>query len=462
MDIARLKAWTSHQLFYAQTSGHAWWARTTLFVFRLIYAVVMDAARGQLTLRAMGLVYTTLLSLVPLLAVSFSMLKAFGVHNKMEPMLAQLLQPLGSQGDEITSRVVDFVENINVNVLGALGMILLLYTVIALIQKIEQAFNATWRVTRMRSLSQRFSDYLSVLLVGPLLVFSALGLTATALNSALVESLRAIPGFGFIIAMATKLLPYALIIGAFTFVYIFVPNTRVRLGSALVGATVAGVLWQTVGWAFGSFIVAGSTRYTAIYSAFATLILFMIWLYLSWFILLVGSSVAYYHQHPRRLMVAGDETRLSPALMERVALSVMAIVARAHYRREPSPTVDHLADALGLPTDTVMEAVTALCQRRLLASVADDAHADMEGLVPGTPPEETRVAEVIDAARHYREGGGLDPESMTTPSVVAAYIQDVEASVQERFGELTVRQLAIEMADAKPAMAAEPATSVSY
>lgn len=445
MDIARFQAWATHQLFYAETRGRPWWIRTGLFLVRLLYAVALDATRGQLTLRAMGLVYTTLLSLVPLLAVSFSMLKAFGVHNQMEPLLARLLAPLGPKGAEITERVVEFVENIQVGVLGTLGMVLLLYTVIALMQKIEQAFNATWRVQRLRRLSQRFSDYLSVLLVGPVLVFSALGVTATVLSSEIVRELAQIPGFGLVIATTAQLLPYALIIGAFTFVYIFIPNTRVRLLSALFGATTAGVLWQTTGWVFGTFIAGTASRYTAVYSAFATLILFMIWLYLSWLILLIGASVAYYHQHPRRLVIFGDETRLSPALMERVALSVMALVARAHYQREPALTLDDLAHTLGLPVDTIMEAVNALTQKGLLATLDESDHRPGEGgLVPGTPLEETRVSEVLDAARHHRESEGLDPESMHTPAVVQRYMAATEDSLAEQFGEITVRQLAMD------------------
>jgi membrane protein len=445
LDIARLQAWATHQLFYAETRGQPWWTRLGLFLVRLAYAVTLDATRGQLTLRAMGLVYTTLLSLVPLLAVSFSMLKAFGVHNQMEPMLGRLLAPLGPKGSEITERVVEFVENIQVGVLGALGMVLLLYTVIALIQKIEQAFNATWRVQRLRRFSQRFSDYLSVLLVGPVLVFSALGLTATVLGSETVRELAEIPGFGLLIATTAKLLPYALIIGAFTFVYIFVPNTRVRFVSALCGATAAGILWQSTGWVFGTFIAGTASRYTAVYSAFASLILFMIWLYLSWLILLIGATVAYYHQHPRRLVIVGDETRLSPALMERVALSVMALVAHAHYQREPTLTLDDLANRLGLPVDTVMEAVNALTHRGLLATLDDnDTRLGAGGLVPGTPLEETRVSEVIDAARHHRESDGLEPGSMTTPPVVARYMAATEATLAEQFGEMTVRQLAMD------------------
>jgi len=458
LDLAQLQNWAKHQLFYAETRGRPWWTRYGLFLVRLGYAVALDATRGQLTLRAMGLVYTTLLSLVPLLAVSFSMLKAFGIHNQMQPMLDRLLAPLGSQGSEITGRIVEFVENIDVGVLGAIGMVLLLYTVIALMQKIEQAFNASWRVQRLRRLSQRFSDYLSVLLVGPLLVFSALGVTATVLSSQIVESLAAIPGIGLIIANATKLLPYVLIIAAFTFVYIFVPNTRVRFTSALFGAVVAGILWQSIGWAFGAFI-AGSAHYTAVYSAFASLMLFMIWLYVSWLILLIGASVGYYYQYPRRLLVIGDETRVSPALMERIALSATVLVAGNYYQRQPPLTIDDIADSLGLSADTVSEAVDALLERGLLEMLAEDDNGTADRLLPARPMEETRVAEVLDAARHHRERGGLDPESMATPVAVARYLEDLDAVIQERFGDITVRQLALtaDAGEAPNATATAPA-----
>ena len=146
---------------------------------RVLYRVLGDVVDGQLTLRAMSLVYTTLLSLVPLLAVSFSVLKGFGVHNQIEPILLNVLAPLGERGVEITRQIIEFVENVKVGVLGSLGLGLLLFTVVSLTQKIERAFNYTWRVTEHRSFVQRFSDYISVILIGPLLIFSAIGITAS-------------------------------------------------------------------------------------------------------------------------------------------------------------------------------------------------------------------------------------------------------------------------------------------
>ena len=131
--------------------------RLVVFISRVLYVLVKELMGGQLNLRAMSLVYTTLLSMVPLLAVSFSVLKGFGVHNRIEPLLYNLLLPLGPNGVEITEKIIGFVENVKVGVLGSVGFALLIYTVIALMQKIESAFNYVWRIDHLRSMSQRSS-----------------------------------------------------------------------------------------------------------------------------------------------------------------------------------------------------------------------------------------------------------------------------------------------------------------
>ena len=156
--------------------------RFLVFVLRVLHLLFKELMGGQLNLRAMSLVYTTLLSIVPLLAVSFSVLKGFGVHDKLEVLLYNLLTPLGPSGVEITDKIVTFVDNVRVGVLGSIGLALLIYTVIALLQKIEAAFNFVWQIENLRSFSQRFSNYLSVILIGPVLIFSAVGFTATVLN----------------------------------------------------------------------------------------------------------------------------------------------------------------------------------------------------------------------------------------------------------------------------------------
>ena len=137
----------------------------------------------------MSLVYTTLLSIVPLIALSFSVLKGLGYHRYLEPLLYQFLEPLGDRATEITARVMEFVENVQSGVLGSLGLAFLLYTVISMIQKVEESFNFVWRVEQPRSIGRRFSEYLSVMVVGPVVMVAAMGLLATVGSNGLVQHL---------------------------------------------------------------------------------------------------------------------------------------------------------------------------------------------------------------------------------------------------------------------------------
>jgi len=242
MNVNRLWETAREEVWETDLKSLPRWRRAGVLSFRIIWKVASDLHAGQLNLRAMSLVYTTILSLVPLLAISFSVLKGFGVHEQLYDLSSQLLEPLGEQGKEIGDRIFGFVENVKVGVLGSVGLVLLIYTVISLIQKIEFSFNFIWKVSQTRPLARRFSDYLSVVLVGPVLVFSAIGVKASLMNNSMVQSLQSIEPFGTLLQFISSLLPIALVIGAFTFIYVFMPNTRVKLTSALVGALAASLI----------------------------------------------------------------------------------------------------------------------------------------------------------------------------------------------------------------------------
>ena len=391
---------------------------------RVGYIVIRELAKGELNLRAMSLVFTTLLSLVPLIAVSFSVLKAFGVHNQIEPFLLGLLEPLGPKSTEITTNIIGFVENIKVGVLGTLGVATLFYTIIALIQKIEKAFNFVWRVKRARTLARRFTDYLSVVMIGPVLVVTALGLAASVLNHDVALALRSIEPFGTIILAITKLLPYLMIIAAFTFLYKFIPNTTVKLGPAISGATVAGVLWITVGTMFATF-VASSSKYTAIYSSFAILFFFMIWLYLAWLILLTGSQVAFYLQHPK-LVRYGDDYHLSPRLREKEGLAVMVLVAKQFLQWGSALSLQELEKKTALTSDVLLELVTTLESGGLLVELAGDESRYQ----PGQDIAEIKVATILHCLRSSKEHDNH-------PQI------PIDGRVEQLFGKLDDAQLAI-------------------
>ena len=405
---------------------------------RVLYRVLSDLVDGQLTLRAMSLVYTTLLSLVPLLAVSFSVLKGFGVHNQIEPILLNVLTPLGERGVEITRQIIEFVENVKVGVLGSVGLGLLLFTVVSLTQKIERAFNYTWRVTEHRSFAQRFSDYISVILIGPLLIFSAIGITASISSTAIVQSLLAIEPFGTLIHLAGKILPYILVIAAFTFFYILVPNTKVRFRSALMGGAVAGVLWETVGWAFASFIAA-ATNYTAIYSGFAILVMFMIWLYLAWLMLLVGASMAFYHQHPEYLVLGREGLRMSNRVKERVALLVMATVAKHFYQNQPGSTLEQLARHVSVPREAMATVLGEIENAGFLKRTAEEPPT----YLPARALETIPIKELLEEIRAAGESATFSEKRLNGDPDIDELLRCIDGAVEDVLEGYTIRDLAV-------------------
>lgn len=411
--------------------------RLWLNFLRVAYIMVRELASGELNLRAMSLVFTTLLSLVPLIAVAFSVLKAFGVHNQMEPVLLGLLEPLGERGPEITSNIIGFVQNIKVGVLGSVGVAMLFYTIIALVQKIENAFNFVWRVKRARSLARRFTDYLSVVMIGPVLVFSALGLAATVLNHEVVRHLSQIEPFGTLLLIGTKLLPYIMIILAFTFLYKFIPNTKVKLSPALVGATVAGALWITIGTIFASF-VASSSNYTAIYSSFAILFFFMIWLYLAWFILLTGSQVAFYLQHPKLVRLAGMPLTLSPRLREKEGLWLMTVIAQRFCKNQPPLTIQELEGQTGLTNNAVQDLLSSLEKGGMLAELAGDETR----YVPAQDVTSIRVAAILHCLRTAEENPAFTLKSLADKGV-NKLLQDLSNAQAGVMGDMSLKDLAM-------------------
>jgi len=371
------------------------WPWTWLYkTGRIAYALVRDIIAGNLTLHAMSLVYTTLLSIVPLLALSFSVLKALGVHQRMEPFLYQFFQPMGPKGVELAEQVLGFVDNMKVGVLGSVGLALLVYTVISLVQKIERSFNMIWRVPDMRSMAQRFSNYLSVIMIGPLLMVSAIGISATIFSSAFVQTLMTVEPLGSLVLFATRFTPVMLVVGAFTFVYVFIPNTRVKLRYAFIGGLIAGISWQAAGMLFASF-VAGSAKYAAIYSSFAIGIILLIWLYLNWIILLLGSSIAFYLQHPGSV-AKRTYVRLSPELQEKTGLALMWLVAKPFSEGRPAPQQEEVEQKLRVPGEVTRGVSDKLIRARLLSLAGGNGDC----LVPAQSLDRITIGLVLDAIRH--------------------------------------------------------------
>lgn len=413
------------------------WKKYARRVLRSLIVLLRDNARGELSLRAMGLVYTMLLSLVPLLALSFSILKAFGVHNQIRPFLLRVLAPLGEQSAEVTDLIVSFINNMNVGVLGFMGLALLLYTAVSLVQKVEEAFNFIWHVAQPRSFGQRFSRYLTLLVVAPVLVLSALSITAAVMNAEIIQWILAVEPFGWLVVRLGVLMPYLLIIAAFSLAYYFIPNTRVRPAAALLGGCVAGIAWQTAGWVFAEF-AGSSSQYQAIYSGFAILIFFMIWLYLCWRILLLGASIAFYYQHPEYLMVRSGEPRVSNRMRERLALGIMSQIAGHFISGQPPLAVEQLARQLTVPNYTIAVVLDVLEENGLLTRV-DNASSSY---LPTRDLATVSLGEFLEIVRSAGEARHLSPANIPLDARVEEIIRRIDETRSTALAGLSLVDIA--------------------
>ena len=373
-------------------------------VLRYVVALIRDMFAGGLMMRSMSLVYTTLLSIVPLLAFSFAALKGFGGQDKLEPMLFWLFEPMGVQGAEMTQKVIDIVENAKVGALGGISLAFFIYTAVSMVQKIEESFNYVWHVAKRMNFARRLVEYLVVLTIGPVLMVIALGMIASLKSNTIIQVLLSFEFLGPIIIATSKLTPYLLITSVFTFLYMYMPNTRVHFRSALVGGLAAGFAWASVGVIFATFVVF-SSRTQLIYSGVAVAITTLIWLYMNWLILLIGAQLAFYHQNPAYLRIGRREPRLSNSMRERLALNVMFLVGSAFRKGTNNETVRSLAHHMKMPSVTLTPIIAGLESESLVTTT------ETENLIPGREISRIRLTDILAVVREHGETGSYrDPK----------------------------------------------------
>jgi len=400
---------------------------------RFLYAILRDVLTTTLTLRAMGLVYITIISVVPMLALAFSALKGFGIHrSRIEPMLLNLLEPLGDRGVELTAQLIGFVDNIQGGLLAGVGLVLLIYTTVSMIKKVEDSLNHIWRVDSARSFFQRFGEYLSIVLVGPLLMVTALGLIASASSNTVVDRVLQIEPFGSTAVLMGQLSPYLLVSISFALAYWFIPNTKVKLRAALIGGLTGGILWAASGSLFAAF-VAGSTRNVDIYASFAVIIVALMWLYISWLILLIGAQASFYFQNPEYTRVGYRNLRVGNELIEQMALSLMLLVAERFRGSRDSLTTNQLAERIGVPGILLAQVRERLTGAGLLATVSRNQ------LLPGKDPGAIQLADVLAAVRGAHDSDIY--QSGRWPAAVAQVFGDMHTAQNDILGSQSLYEL---------------------
>jgi membrane protein len=404
-----------------------------LRILRYPYAVIRDLWRGDINLRAMGLVYTSLLSVIPLVAFAFAILKIFGARHDLEPIVYELFRPLGgAAAGEITKQVVEFAHRVSSRLVGSVGFAVLAYTLLGTIRKVEDSFNFVWHVEQPRSLARRVAEYLTLIVIGPLLLVGFIGLSHAALDTAAVQE---VARFRILRHAAIAVAPYAMVTAFFIGMYMLIPNTRVHWRPAVIGAVVGGVLWAAVGKMFTAFVVY-SARLQIVYAGFAVIVAALLWTYFGWLILLAGAQLSFYIQNPDCLRLGLRELRLSNVEIEQLALKLMYYIARTHVSGDERWTVSRLATELGVPGKAVAALVATFEEAGLVIGT------DNGELVPARDIGNITVCEILDVARNQRSGH-FEPRNVTIPSV-DRLVAAVEEALRSGCRNLTLRELAEE------------------
>jgi membrane protein len=397
-------------------------------------ALIRDWLGGELNIRAMSLAYTTLLSLVPLMVFSFAILKGLGARGDLQFVLHEFFRPMGGAGTQLTESVMQFVTNMRGDLLGSIGLGFLVYTVITTIQKIEESFNFVWRVGRTRSFGRRFTEYLSVMILGPILLAVAIGLSGSAERSPFMQWVNAVAPLAEIFGVLGEIVPYLIVTAVFTFMYAFIPNTGVKFRAALIGGVTAGIIWALVGKVFAAVIVY-SSQLVAVYTGFAIVLTTLIWVYLSWLILLIGAQLAFYVQFPQYLRHGQEAIELTGSDGERAGMSIMYLIGRDYREGNRFWNAARLAAELDVPS-TALAPVLARLERGGLILATEE-----EQLVPGRDPERILLSEILDAVRNLQIGR-LTVEAHGVTAVTQVMCE-AESAMRERLGKRSLKDLIV-------------------
>ncbi|MGI6240463.1 MAG: YhjD/YihY/BrkB family envelope integrity protein [Candidatus Omnitrophota bacterium] len=329
------------------------------------------------SLRAAALTFFSLLSIVPVLAMSFGIAKGFGMDKLLREKLIEEMQ--GQQ--EVLIRIITFAESLLENtkggVIAGVGVALLLWSVIQVLGNIETSFNGIWGIKKQRSLSQKFTDYVAMMLIAPVLyivassasVFAASRITAITQNTAFLGAVAPL------IMTGLKILPFLIFGGLLTYLYIAMPNGKVHFKSALLGGMVAGIMYHIVQWIYIRFQI-GASRAGAIYGSFAALPLFLIWLQTSWRVVLYGAELAFSHQNEQTFEFEQDCLNASYEIRKLLSLRIVQLCIARFTEGLPPLSAEEIAAELEMPIRLARDLIFRLIAANILTGAQSDTERE--------------------------------------------------------------------------------------
>ncbi len=378
-------------------------SRTKAFSVRILKVLLMTVRGFQddhCSVKASALTFYSLLSTVPIIAMIFGIAQGFGFDKRLQ---MQLLEKFPGQ-ETVLLKVFEFSDSLlqrtQGGVVAGIGVALLFWSVINVLGYIERSFNDIWKIDRPRSFGRKSSDYLSVVMVCPLLFVMASSVTVTMAGkvkyvAAAISRLGVPPGP---ILLLLDVIPYVLIWVLFTFIYIYMPNTKVHFRPGLIAGVVSGTAYQAFQWFYIAFQV-GVARANAIYGSFAALPLFLAWLQISWMIVLFGSELSHAVQNVHAYGGLAEPEKVSPHDRKLLALLVARVVIRRFSEGEGPLTARGIADVLGVPVHLVRQVLSDLSGSGLFSpTVREDS--EEAAYQPARDIHKIAVKDVLDALEH--------------------------------------------------------------
>ncbi len=362
---------------------------------RIVLLAIRGFAEDKCQLRASALTFYSLLSIVPVVAMAFGIAKGFGFEKVLEKELIENFQGQ----EEVLGRIIAFarslLDNTQGGVIAGVGIAVLFWSVIKVLGHIESSFNDIWGVKKARNIGRKFTDYLSIMLICPILVITASSITVliTSQVTLIVEKLSFLGPLADVIIFSLKILPYGVIWVVFTFIYVFMPNRKVQLKSGLSAGVIAGTLYQVVQWVYITFQV-GVSNYGAIYGSFAALPLFLIWLQLSWLIVLFGAEVSFAEQNVETYEFEPDCLKISSSYKRLLSLSVAHLCVKKFEQGQSAPSAEEISHELEIPIRLVNQILFELTQASILSEVNRDGSEEI-GYHPARSIEDLTVTSVV-------------------------------------------------------------------
>jgi len=365
--IKRIRKFTQEEIWHTSLHNRS---KPHVFLIKQLRIIIL-AFRGfledRVSIRASALTYFTLLSLVPTVAMAFGVAKGFGFQDKMEDFIITNFKGQ----EEVLNYVIELsytlLDGVQGGLLAGIGLVVLIWSVMQVLTNIEKSFNAIWEIKKSRNFFRKLSDYLSIILIAPLLIIvsSSLMVYINTRVQGAGDSLIMFQVISPFIHSALSLIPYIIISLVFTLLYMIMPNTKVQFKNALIAGILAGITFQLVQWGYIHFQI-GVTKFSALYGTFAALPLFLVWLQISWLIVLLGAEISFAYQNVDKYEIEAESLQISNHNKRILSLLISHYVVSRFANGEPPPVSSKIGDDLGLPIRLVRDIIYDMVKARVI------------------------------------------------------------------------------------------------